>query len=333
MVNTKPIDFFAVRLFMESALQLSVGSIDYTQIEENLHSDTIKSALFVCAKQIFGEEINNTFFHKFLISSALPSYKEEIFFPKPFIKIPCSNCNNQVSTSIIKKLKKLQWIEHSLFEKILRGESIEIDENYFSEDNKFLSKSYKKPKLYQYEELPRVKINIDDSSVPYYHSKIRFYPDTSFVILIKTEEEFFNRVLVSAFRLLQDNGIGSYRSLGNGYFRIKKYEKITLHVPDSTKYYTNLSLYCPEKKELDEYIDLSTSSYMLLKRGGYISHYHPEFQSYPRKSIYMFQEGSVFCTTSMLQGKFLNVAPSGFNEHEVWRDGRAIFIPIYIKPN
>ena len=97
---------------------------------------------------------------------------------------------------------------------------------------------------------------------------------------------------------------------------------------------TNLSLYCPANDELDDEA-LNRSSYSLIKRGGYIAgSSQKKFRHFRKKSIFMFQEGSVFPSNIKLKGKVIDLKPDTTPElHPVYRDGTSIFLPLNIDNN
>jgi CRISPR-associated protein Csm4 len=325
--------FQLVKLKFYSPFQISKGSVDYTDIDEMLHSDTIKNALFVCAKQLFGDEIKETFFNDFLISSAFPYFKNDFFFPKPFLKLPLKI--KDADKTEAKKLKKLQWIEKSLFENVITGKETEICKNDFSKDGKFLSKQFSKSDdkekriVYKIEETQRVRIKYDDDAEPFYSSRIHFAKESGLYVLIKTENQvFYNKILKPAFCVLGSNGIGSYKHLGNGQFEPEFVsDSYTIFFPQNATHQMCLSLFCPTEEEIKN-LSITKSSYQLVKRGGYLA--SPEDiskMSWRKKSIYMFQEGSVFPNEQKFTGKLSDVTPEGLT-HKVWREGRAIFIPV-----
>ena len=82
-------------------------------------------------------------------------------------------------------------------------------------------------------------------------------------------------------------------------------------------------------------IALEQSSYQLIKRGGWVaSPTNIDAVLHRKRSVYMFTEGSVFKSDSPLIGKVTDLQPALWEEHAdmiphpVWRDGRAIFLPL-----
>lgn len=341
-----------LRLNFHEPLHLSRGLPGYDQSQEILHSDTLKSALFVAALQLFGEEglqehltSDNLkdFFSKFQLSSALyylhtPEGKTLYFFPVPERKLHFQGADDPQKR---KELKKIAFLEQSLFEMVLRGEenSVELDELSFSKGGKLvclgdtedISKAAVfKTDLYQHVHIPR---DLGEDSVPYYVEKLYFEDNAGLFTLLQVEDKDFQKdVLLPAFRLLADNGIGTDRNTGQGHFTLEEEEQeFTLEVPNNPEMQLALSLYLPQKEEVGE--GMEDSRYKLLRRGGWIS--SPQSDDHltlRKKSVYMFTEGSFFKYQESRQGKVVDIAPNNEKlkdneiQHPVWRDGQALFV-------
>jgi CRISPR-associated protein Csm4 len=101
----------------KGGLHLSRGLTNaYDKSLDTLHSDTIKSALFICTLNLYGgEHVDKSFLESFKISSAFPFFYSKIkkerlyFFPKPEInRLPLDITPNEGKE---KKLKKLKYLE------------------------------------------------------------------------------------------------------------------------------------------------------------------------------------------------------------------------------
>ena len=71
--------------FGNAPLHLSRGkSNTYTDSDNSLHSDSIKSAIFATAIDLFGAtKATKTYFDSFKVSSAFPMVKNKYYLPKP----------------------------------------------------------------------------------------------------------------------------------------------------------------------------------------------------------------------------------------------------------
>lgn len=334
----------------------------YDKSLKTLHSDTIKSALFVCAIQLFGDKVitKESFLEKFKISSAFPFYKSpEIdepfyFFPKPqILKLPFEIDGE---FGLDKKLKKVTYLDKTVFEKLLVSQNKEdfqfekgnLKGNYIATNRKVgdecetfneILKNDDCDKIiasspYQHVAIPR---DHGTDSTPYYVDKIYFHQNAGLYFLVeindKNDTETFNK-LQAAVRLLADNGIGTDRNTGNGQFEVI-FDTMELEVPNDGNYDLSLSLYCPKREEIQK---LDESLYGLTKRGGYISSPRDENNlSIRKRSIHMFTEGSLFPKLEgegKREGKTVDLRPDYAPvKHEIWRDGQPIFIPMKYSQN
>ncbi len=334
---------FKIQLNFNSPLHISKGKTgEYDQGELMPGSDTLKSALFIAAKKLYGNKINGDFFEKFNISSAFPFIGERFFYPKPMKLLPLKfddMDNNKESSKINKKLKKLSFIEESLFIQILNSsvsQPIKVSSNQISKNGMFLTSVKKKMDeiVFQKEIQQRVNIPIerDEDPLPYYIERIHFHDNAGLFILLRCEEQFMKELL-PAIKLLGENGIGTDKNVGMGQFAFNEINDVTsceIPVDNSNKTFMLLSKYLPTREELIK-TNLQKSAYQLQKRGGYITGDEKErFTTFRKSSIYMFTEGSVLQSEVIPKGKIEDLNPGNINglEHPIWRDGTAFAIPI-----
>lgn len=315
--------FHVYKLYFQTSLHLSRGKQgSYESSDHALHSDTLKSALYACMRQLFADEtLSKNFMDKVTLSSAFPFQdheKETIFWlPRPLIyRSKYENADNR------KKFKGINYVTVAQMSLILRGEH--------PSDLLKDGKAYQ-PKIWEQDTTQRVKINYGDDSEPFYLEKL--YPqnkDSSGLYFI-VSGDVNTQSLEAALRLLGDNGIGLQRNLGNGQFKYKK-DSFTMSLPEKNTAWVALSLFRPNKEDLTKDC-LDNSFYQFTKRGGWISSAEDEaFLSIRKKSIMMFTEGSIFAFgEKTLRGKVENIRPDWDTPlHEIFRDGKAIFLPITI---
>lgn len=335
-------EFKIFKLYFNSPLHLSKGKEDdYGESEQIIHSDTLKSALYVCARKLFGREVvgdDDTFFKRFRISSAFPFYKKELFFPKPMLRLQPFDSSEISDEKQAKSHKKVGFLGKTYFEDLIGSNQLTIKKAHLISGGKFVSNhtdvlELDKALILKSEVQQRVTIPSDYSEdpTPYYVDRIFFNDGAGLWFSIDSEDDETIEIVEKALRLLGDEGIGTDRSVGNGHFEVVK-DNMQLVLPDKATHQLLLSLYCPQRSEISHAL-LESSSYGLLKRGGYLA--SPDKQDHltlRKKSVYMFSEGSVFETTSPLSGKIENLKPtySGLNQN-VWRDGQAFCIPT-LKP-
>jgi CRISPR type III-A-associated RAMP protein Csm4 len=237
--------------------------------------------------------------------------------------------NNLDESKLPKILKKVEYIEKNIFEDIINGNERIIEKNQISENGKFITSTFIENMLvYKAETQERVAIpeNRETDPTPYSVERLYFSKEGGLYFFIQCNDKKTEKNIEICLNILSDTGFGTYRSVGNGNFKYT-FSEIEIKIPDDFDSLINLSLYLPEKSELSVQM-LDNSSYQITKRGGYISGSdNVDFIQLRKKSIYMFTEGSVFRSRS-LTGKSENIKPEYKNMHDVWRDGKAFFIPL-----
>ncbi len=297
-----------------------------------LHSDTLKSAIFSSAlvlddlNEIQTEELWNSF----IVSSAFPYLKAELFFPKPMLGLQEFEEEHDANA---KKFKKISFIGKSYFEDLLHGGKKRISKKHISSRGDFLSdhpdlqgSDYKvmQKELQQRITVPRGSL---EDTVPFYQERIFFEQDAGLWFILEASDQKHSALVNGAIGVLGESGVGTDRNVGNGQFSIET-DELELNLPEAGNKQINLGLFCPDTGDLNSDL-LAESSYLLIKRGGYISNLNdPQFLSYRKKSVYMFQEGSAFAGMGKLNGKFVDLKPEAVPvNHPIWREGRAIFLP------
>lgn len=319
--------------FLHFTAPLHIGDYkpeSYDKSESFLRNDTIVAAIISAwAKQGHEDWIGNGDL-PVAISSAFPFYgeagNETSFFPR--LKIPL-NIRDRKS-ELAKAIKNITWLDQFYFEKVLNGDDLSDNlENGIK--GEFLTQKAI-PDDFMYRQISeRVKIpremNEDSQSEPFYMERIYFKNSGLYFLTYGDGLE----KIESALNLLQYEGFGTDRSVGNGFFEWSK-RSIELRLPENTEYSASLGLYCPKSKEamtaeLDDH-----SAYDLIKRGGWIT--TTGYQTYEKNSIYMFTEGSVFKKSKTIDGVGnIDLTPLALPinlDHKIYRSGKTIFIPVKI---
>ncbi|MFW5983267.1 MAG: type III-A CRISPR-associated RAMP protein Csm4 [bacterium] len=326
--------FDVIKLRFKAPLHISRGQTNSYDISEKIiHSDTLKAALFSMAKQILPEEVTGDakrFHESYKVSSAFPFSGSNLFFPKPKVHLPVSIAKMD-ETEKAKPLKKVEYIEKAIFEKILNNTHTEIEKEQLAGQGKYMlsapvNNSFKltKSKVEQKVNIPQDRSN---DTQPYYIDRIYFEKDAGLFFLFETENTKIKQHILSCLKLLGDEGIGTDRNVGNGLFDFEV-ENISFNLPDQFEKLINLSLYLPLKEELNEN-QLKQSAYELVRRGGYIAGTNDnEFLKLRKKQVFMMSEGSVFKSGTDRKGKIVNLKPEYDGVHDIWRDGTSIFLPL-----
>lgn len=327
-------EFLSVKLSFQEPLHLGSGKRDsLNETEVIIHSDTLKAALYsvlVQALPDFDEQMSaEKFFNGFSVSSCFPFANDRLLFPKPMSRIPIS-FKGEADLDARKKVKKIKYIEQSLFEKVLNGEAIETSLDNLAQGGSLLFNG-SPSSVFSVSSVSRVKVNShqQEDAVPFDIERIQFHTGAGLFFLLKTIDSGIEKTIQHGLALLAATGFGAERSVGYGKFSFTVVP-IKIKVPDKAQHSVTLSLFCPEKDFIEKY-PLSSASYTLLKRGGYISGSSvSQYRHYRKKSVHMFGEGSVF-PAKELNGKIVDLNPMPEKMHPVLRDGNALYLP-YLSP-
>lgn len=127
-------------------------------------------------------------------------------------------------------------------------------------------------------------------------------------------------LLLSAIRLMAEEGLGGKRSQGMGHFEEVQEDEL----PDELflgegQHYMNISTVYPKAEELD-----SLEYYELVERSGYI--YSGYGRPFRKKRVRLLREGSIF--SKKIEGQVIDIRPKVFDEHSVLLYGKAFLIPL-----
>jgi CRISPR type III-A-associated RAMP protein Csm4 len=296
-----------------------------------LHSDTLSAALAALRAQQGKSEDTKAFLDSFTLSSAFPFWDKTFFLPKPQGKIPVVVAGKE-EKEYRKQLKKLKYIESALWNEIVCGNSLTVDtlqlqiEGFLTEAGNNFEVPYKS-QVTQRVSVPRID---SQDAEPFFFNWTYYSAKSGLYCLTDATNDKYNEI-VSLFELLGETGIGTDRNVGGGKFKI---ERETLYLPDvkDANYTLLLSLYIPKEEEMAQ-LNLHASRYELLLRGGYLSGSEVEaFRHLRKRSIYMFNVGSLFPTTAALEGKTVDLKPNWNDDrmHPVYRSGRPFCLPVKI---
>ena len=331
-----------VRLEFNSPLHIHHERADYASTHERVHSDTLYAA-FVQALSMIGEELPNDAEGQppFAISSLFPFTKTKegqfiYFLPKPFKNFDQTEVNRTFKGKM-KVLKKIEWLDLNYFKRqiqTLNGATpqyadIQYDA-YLSQTqfDKFIS-----TQIDPHATIPRES---GKDANPFYVERL-FFKQGSGLYFIFSGDNF--TPVQKALDLLEDEGIGTDRNLGNGKFEchiLNEDETITFSelFEGVSEFVSNLSLFNPESSEqLKTMIDNDIAAFETVKRGGWITTL--PYHTLHRQPLLMFSEGNIFKTPNEgmnISGATANVKPrSPYNGHAIWRTGKSLFVPIKMK--
>lgn len=347
--------FTTYRLHFTSPVHFGDNREDYGISLRYIHSDTFHAALTACLAKT-GTEIPSNGDLGFCCSSLFPFYQQDMhdapvyFFPKPLgMQQPVLK-----DLSKAKKVKKVQWIDTSYLNRILWGEpliqddqdiqniqsgflsqrTLSVDESGKQNKNSQVGNSVQEDSFFMQAQIsPRVKVSRsgEKDATPFYMERLSFKGTSGLFLLAKGD----TRLLEQGLAILSQEGIGTDRNVGNGYF---EYEKGTMEIdiPKTGSHTLCLSTFIPESQEqLKEMLSGKNIAYDFARRGGWIT--DADHIGLRKNFIHVFLPGSVFksaTTQGDILGKIVDLRPDLSSikhvpiPHPIWRNGRALFLPI-----
>lgn len=312
-----------------SPLHMGTGKENYDFSASQLHSDTLSAALVAMKVRHGNIENIEEFLDSFTISSAFPYMGNHFFLPRPLGKVDVvfNDCNEYISR---KKLKSIKFIEHGLWKELISGKqvvaSIQQLRNGFLLDNNSDFKQPYKSCVHQRVTIPRAE---GQDAEPFFFDWTFFQKEAGLYCLTdatgtKLEE------LEKLFQWLGEDGIGTDKNIGGGKFMVETQTFVMDELAEANGQML-LSLYIPTEEEIKTGINLDNSKYELCLRGGYMAgSQENDFWHLRKKSIYMFNVGSIFCCSNALKGKIVDLRPD-YNDnrmHPVYRSGKPFVVPV-----
>lgn len=335
--------FKIYKLHFTAPLHISDPHEDLGSSQKTIQSDTLYAALMSClAKK--GDSLPEDGDLGFTVSSLFPYFqKDKDSVPVYFLPIPMQAKQAELAdASMAKKVKKVQWVDSTLFPKVLSGESLfngtgkyipYIQESYLTtcelpEDING-NKEFVRSEVSQ-----RVTLKSrtgEEDALPYYVDKILFRHHAGFYFIAEGD----TTLLEKALQLLSMEGIGTDRNVGYGFFEYAV-DALSIDLPQNANHQLSLSLFIPETEEqLSHLMNSELVAYDFIRRGGWITTY--PYMTLRKNAIYGFLPGSVFSnganTAASVIGKIVDLKPEtdlGI-EHHIWRNGKAIMLPINLK--
>lgn len=285
--------FVLFRLKFSTPLHISNVRSDYSQSETIIHSDTLYSAFFEAWSKLgLTQQIEKqTHQLQFTLSSLFPftmdnKTKEYVYF---FLK-PLNLSHTKVSEKKHKDLKKIQYVDKNFLEKYRKGYRELNDEDYNLAKGKYLTEACIDTNFMSSEVFPRVTIpRQGGDATPYYIERIFFKENSGLFFIAQFDNDDIKNHVISALYYLCDEGIGTDRHVGNGFFEFEEDTIDFKTIPSD--YAFNLSLYCPSADHVKEIMNDDNIAYEIITRGGWIT--TPEYNTLRKKYIRMFKEASI----------------------------------------
>lgn len=319
-----------VKLRKLTPLHIGTGKENYDFSAGDLQSDTISAALAAIRAQRGKSNDIESFLNSFTISSAFPYSAHHYFLPKiqGRINVEVEGTSKEAKR---KELKKLKYIEIPLWERINANEQITVPENQL-QHNYLLNSVAEffqpaKSKVMQRVTIPR---GDGQDAEPFYFDWTYFNKEGGLYFFVDAKQQVIEEI-VELTKLLGEAGLGTDRNVGGGKFEVET-ETIEIRDNPGSNATMLLSLYVPTKEEIEK-INLTNSRYQMVLRGGYMAGSTEEnFRHLRKRSIYMFNVGSVFPTNTTLEGKVVDLTPD-WNDtrmHPVYRSGKPFYLPVII---
>ena len=332
------------KLHFTAPLHISDPHEDLGSSQKTIQSDTLYAALMSCLAKS-GESLPENGDLGFTVSSMFPYFqKDKDSAPVYFLPIPMLAKQVELAdASMAKKVKKVQWVDSALFPKVLSGESLfdgtgkyipYIQESYLTtcelpEDING-SKEFVRSEVSQ-----RVTLQSrtgEEDALPYYVDKILFRHNAGFYFIAEGN----TALLEKALQLLSMEGIGTDRNVGYGFFEYT-IDSLSIDLPQSANHQLSLSILIPESEnQLSRLMNSEQVAYDFVRRGGWITTY--PYMTLRKNAIYGFLPGSVFHKeedeAATVIGKIVDLKPMDTDmeiTHHVWRNGKAIMLPINLK--
>ena len=319
-----------IKMTNMSPMHIGLGRDSYDVSAGALHSDTLTAAL-ASVRALRGKDGDlKQFLESFALSSAFPYCGDTLFLPKPSGRINVE-VEGMEEKDYRKLLKKVTYVASTIWKKLINGDKLFIARDQLqgqyliekAEDN-FLSPMVSM--INQRVAVPREDCkNADPFAFEWTYSR----KDCGLYCLLDASSDVASEV-ENLFYELGEQGIGSDRNVGGGHFGIDTTNTFEMpEVPDADGTML-LSMYIPAQHELAK-LNVETSRYQLLKRGGYIAGSSSDNLRHLRKNtVHMFTAGSVFNCIEQLNGKVVDLRPQWKDGdlHPVYRSGKAFSINI-----
>jgi len=296
-----------VKIIFKTPLHIGEAGIGLEETSQFIHSDTLYSAIFQAWLRLFGETMSDV-----VLTSAFPFVGNIYYFPRPLLPIP--DFTSDLALQYGKAIKRIRFVDYDNFKKWITGMPLDLEEVLNTSD--IISKaiiSAVQPKV----SLDRMTL----ASNLYYVGETVFANSlgAGLFFLVKLKAEQMPK-FKAALKFLGEEGIGGRRSQGYGAFEAEFEDSFYLDEPETPNAYVTLSLFHPAS---DGEIRDNLYSYRLVERTGWLEGEKANF-GMRHKRVLMIAEGSVF--HRRVSGTVVDVAPSGFDAHPVYRNGLAFII-------
>ena len=336
--------FKIYKLHFTAPLHISDQHDDLGNSQKIIQSDALYAALISClAKK--GEVLPEDGELGFTVSSLFPYFqKDKKRAPVYFLPIPMQSKQADLAdVTKAKTVKKVQWIDSNLYSSVLSGQSLfEGTDSYIQYiQGNYLTKYELPEDINGSKEFVRSEVSQrvtlvsrtgEEDAKPFYVDKVLFRYEAGLYFIAEGDTALLDKAL----HILSMEGIGTDRNVGYGFFECSV-DALSIDLPKNANHQLSLSLFIPESKEqLEKLMNSENVAYDFVRRGGWITTY--PYMTLRKNAIYGFVPGSVFCKDEenavTVIGKVVDLKPGTTDldiTHHVWRNGKAIMLPINLK--
>ena len=336
--------FKIYKLHFTAPLHISDQHDDLGNSQKIIQSDTLYAALMSCLAKN-GEDLPEDGELGFTVSSLFPYFqKDKDSSPVYFLPIPMQSRQADLAdVTKAKTVKKVQWIDSNLYSSVLSGESLfDGTDSYIPYIQGNYLTTYELPEdINGSKEFVRSEVSQrvtlmsrtgEEDAKPFYVDKILFRYDAGLYFIVEGDTS----LLEKALHLLSLEGIGTDRNVGYGFFEYTA-DSLSIDLPKEANHQLSLSLLIPESKEqLEMLLNSECVAYDFVRRGGWITTY--PYMTLRKNAIYGFVPGSVFRkdegVSATVIGKIVDLKPKTTDveiSNHIWRNGKAIMLPIKLK--
>ena len=336
--------FKIFKLHFTAPLHISDQHDDLGNSQKIIQSDTLYAALMSCLAKN-GEDLPEDGELGFTVSSLFPYFqKDKDSSPVYFLPIPMQSRQADLAdVTKAKTVKKVQWIDSNLYSSVLSGESLfDGTDSYIPYIQGNYLTTYELPEdINGSKEFVRSEVSQrvtlmsrtgEEDAKPFYVDKILFRYDAGLYFIVEGDTS----LLEKALHLLSLEGIGTDRNVGYGFFEYTA-DSLSIDLPKEANHQLSLSLLIPESKEqLEMLLNSECVAYDFVRRSGWITTY--PYMTLRKNAIYGFVPGSVFRKdegeSATVIGKIVDLKPETVDveiTHHIWRNGKAIMLPIKLK--
>ena len=288
-----------------------------------LSSDSLYGAIIYALSELFPDKLNDIlqmFKNKdeipFKVSSTFPFLKIDDnnyirFYPKIIINDPI--CKD---ISLLKKFKKIEFIEENIFLNLLNGNydyghvldniGIEFIINEYNEkflltydSNELLNDGFFSKEINNHNVINRIT---NESVNIFYSENYRFNNNKGLFFLVDFNDSSSENLFIAALNFLRDRGFGKDISTGNGHFEfiIEDYDMFN-EFNKNYSYFVTLSRFIPNELDLENISKFGNSYYDLGLKRSRDTHGL-------RKQTRFFKEGSVFTNFANIYGSVVDTS-------------------------